>query len=99
MSSVLVGEAYWLASLRFEQFTQGVSAIEQQLARLRASAKDPITFPSPTFGGGSGGAGAGPGAPRQLPGPTLPDVQKDEAAMLRYASSLSAAQKAQGDLA
>jgi hypothetical protein len=55
MSEVLVGTAYWLAQLRYEQFTQGVGVVEQQIARLRALTSKPLQLPVGV--GGSAGAG------------------------------------------
>jgi len=69
MSEILVGQAYWLASLRYEQLSQGVSAVEQQIKRLQALSKTPISFQAQlpaaggTGGGGGGGGGSGAGSP------------------------------------
>lgn len=60
MSEVLVGKAYGIMELRYEQFSKGVSAVEQQLLRLQKLAAQPIVVPAPQLptttprsGGGS----------------------------------------------
>lgn len=53
MSEVLVGSAYFTAELRYQQLSQGVSAVEQQIQRLQALSKTPITIAPPSAGAGA----------------------------------------------
>lgn len=95
MSEVLVGTAYWLAQLRYEQFTQGVSAVEQQIKRLQALSQQPIAFQAQL------GAGAGAGAAPQLAAPrsNAPQIDADAQAYDRLQRAQAALEAQQARLA
>jgi hypothetical protein len=64
MTEVLVGRAYGLMELRYQQFTQGVSAVEQQINRLRQLTARPIV--AQIGASGASGVGGASAAPAQL---------------------------------
>lgn len=67
MSEVLVGTAFFTAELRYQQLVTGVSAVEQQIQKLQALAKQPISIAPPAISSGQGaGAGAAAQQTRQV---------------------------------
>lgn len=95
MSEVLVGTAYWLAQLRYEQFTQGVSAVEQQIARLKALTSKPLLLNVGASGSGSGAGGGGASSP-DAQAAAYTRLQRSQAALELQQARIA---RGQGDVA
>lgn len=100
MSEVLVGTAYWLAQLRYQQLVDGASIVEQQIKRLQALSKQPITFGA---GIGAGAASSPAQTPASTRGPSPASQAADFDRLQRAQAGLEAQQarlaRTQGDTA
>jgi len=98
MSEVLIGSAYATAILRYEQFTQGVSAVEQQIKRLQALTKTPIVA-SAQLGGAGAGSGSAAGGQSAAPISRAPSIDRDAAAYTRLVREQATLEAQQARLA
>jgi hypothetical protein len=97
MSEVLVGSAYSTMELRYQQFSQGASVVEQTIQRLLALSKTPITVQAQLGGAGSGAGALTPPAARG--GGAAPSVDADAAAYTRLQRAQAALEQQQARLA
>jgi len=93
MSDVLVGSAHATMELRYQQFSDGVSIVEQQIKRLQQLTKTPIVAQLTGAGAGSGGA-AGSRMPSQAPA-----IDADAAAYTRLQRAQAGLEAGQARLA
>jgi len=93
MSDVLVGSAFATMELRYQQFSDGVSAVEQQIKRLQQLTKTPIVAQAQLAGAGAGSAGLA------APVSRAPSIDADAQAYTRLQRAQAALEAQQARLA